>query len=331
MTTTPTTSSSRPSAAGSATGTTLGRSLPLALLALAVLVPFVTGSTFHLHIAIMVCLAIIATTGLAVIARVGQLSLCHGAFVGLGAYTSVITVMRLDLPFVLGPVAAVVVTGSVAALIGTPLLRLRGVYFVLITFALNELFRLVMLEFPSVSGGSSGIPSIPPASFGALVLDGKSAFYIFALVLVAAVMGILVLIDRGLIGHRFAAVEENLLLAESSGIATSRTQALAFVIGSSIAGFAGALMAHYIGFVSPETFGFQLSVSYIIMLVVGGRLALWGPVVGALFLTPLPEVLRGAMEYQHVLYGVALIAILQFLPGGLVSLPGAIARLWRRG
>ncbi|WP_413205791.1 branched-chain amino acid ABC transporter permease [Rhodospirillum sp. A1_3_36] len=292
--------------------------------------PFATGNIFHFHIAIMICLAIMATTGLAVIARVGQLSLCHGAFVGLGAYASVITVMRLELPFLFGPLVAVVLSVGVAALIGGPLLRLRGVYFVLITFALNELFRLVMLEFPSVSGGSSGIPGIPPAGLGPFVADTKPTFYVVALVAAAAVVGILWLIQRGMLGHRFAAVEENLALAESSGINTSRTQTLAFVIGSGIAGFTGSMMAHYIGFVSPETFGFQLSVSYIIMLVVGGRLALWGPVVGAMFLTPLPEFLRGAVEFQHVLYGLALILILQFLPGGLVSLPSVLARLGRR-
>ncbi len=303
------------------------RVVPLLLVAL---FPFLTSNIFHFHVAIMICLAIMATTGLAIIARVGQLSLCHGAFVGLGAYASVITVMRLDLPFVFGPLVAVVLSVAVAALIGAPLLRLRGVYFVLITFALNELFRLVMLEFPSVSGGSSGIPGIPPAAIGPFVADTKPAFYGVALVAAAAVWGILWLIERGMLGRRFAAVEENLTLAESSGIATSRTQTLAFVTGSGVAGFTGAMMAHYIGFVSPETFGFQLSVSYIIMLVVGGRLALWGPVVGAIFLTPLPEFLRGAVEFQHVLYGLALILILQFLPGGLVSLPTVLARLGRR-
>jgi branched-chain amino acid transport system permease protein len=308
----------------------VARLVPFGLLVLAALLPFATGGTFHFHIAIMICLAIMATTGLAVIARVGQLSLCHGAFVGLGAYVSVIVVMRLELPFFAGPLAAMAVSAIVAAAIGTPLLRLRGVYFVLITFALNELFRLVMLEFPSVSGGSSGIPGIPPASFGPLVLNSKPAFYVFILAMAVLVVGLLALIDRGQLGRRFAAVEENLLLAESSGVPTARTQAQAFIIGSTIAGFTGALMAHYIGFVSPETFGFLLSVSYIIMLVVGGRLTLWGPVVGALLLTPLPELLRGAMEYQHVLYGVALIAILQFLPGGLVTLGPTLARLGRR-
>ena len=316
--------------AGGTGSAILRKGLPAVLLALIVLIPFMTGSIFHFHVAIMICLGIMATTGLAVIARVGQLSLCHGAFVGLGAYASVITVMQLGMPFLVGLIVSVAVSVVVAALIGTPLLRLRGIYFVLITFALNELFRLVMLEFPSVSGGSSGIPGIPPAGIGPFVADTKPTFYVVAVIATAAVIGILALIERGFLGHRFAAVEENLVLAESSGIPTSRVQALAFVIGSGIAGFTGAMMAHYIGFVSPETFGFQLSVSYIIILVVGGRLALWGPLVGALFLTPLPEFLRGAAEYQHVLYGVALILVLRFLPGGLVSLPSVFTRMGGR-
>jgi branched-chain amino acid transport system permease protein len=295
--------------------------VPLLLCAAAAMVPVLTSSIFHFHIAIMICLAIIATAGLAVIARVGQLSLCHGAFVGLGAYACVLTVTRLGVPFIVGVIVAAAVSAAVAGVIGLGILRLRGVYFVLITFALNELFRLIMLDFPSVSGGSNGIANIPAASFGPLVLSEKPAFYVLALVGAAFAMGVLALIDRGVIGRKFAAVEENLALAEASGIPTARIQNIAFVVGSGLAGFAGALTAHYIGFISPETFHFQLSVSYVVTLVVGGRLAFWGPVVGAIFLTPLPELLRGALEYQHVVYGVALIAVLQFLPGGLVSLP----------
>lgn len=307
------------------------QTLAFAALAAVIAVPFVTGSPFHFHIAIMVCLGAMTVGGLGVIAWVGQLSLAHGAFVGVGAYASTLLVMRAGVPFLLGPPLAALASGLVAWIIGAPLLRLRGVYFVLITFALNELFRLVMLDFPKISGGSSGIANIPPIALGSLVLRAKDDIYIFALVCLALVYALLWLIRNGLIGRRFAAVEQNLALAESSGIPTARTQVVAFVIASAIAGFAGALMAHYIGFISPETFGFRLSVYYIIMLVVGGRLTLWGPLIGAIFLTPLPEFLRGAQEYQHILYGAALIVVLQFLPGGLVSLPSRLAFLKRAG
>ncbi|MDT0683331.1 branched-chain amino acid ABC transporter permease [Roseicyclus sp. F158] len=297
----------------------------VALVAVA-LIPWITGSTFHFHIAIMVCISAMATGGLAVTAWVGQLSLAHAAFAGIGAYTSVLLVTRLDLPVLLGLPAGALVAGGVAFVIGAPLLRLRGVYFVLITFALNELFRLVMLEIPEYSGGSSGIAGIPKISLFGATLSSYEAVYPFALVCLALVMGLLVLIRKGQLGRRFGAVEENLALAEASGIPTARTQNLAFTIGSAIAGFAGAFLAHYVGFISPETFGFQLSVSYVIMLVTGGRLALWGPLVGALFLTPLPEFLRGAVEYQHIIYGVILIAVLRFLPQGLAGLPAQLSR-----
>ncbi|WP_245304104.1 branched-chain amino acid ABC transporter permease [Hoeflea olei] len=299
----------------------------LVIAALIASVPWFTGNVFYFHVGIMVCLAAMATSGLAVIAWVGQLSLAHAAFVGLGAYTSVLLVTRLGLPFVVGLPAGALVAGAVAYLIGKPLLRLRGVYFVLITFALNELFRLVMLEFPGVSGGSSGIAGVPKIELFGLVLAEQSQVYVFTLACLVAVTALLYLIRNGQLGRRFAAVEENPALAESSGTPTARTQNLAFVIGSSIAGFTGAIMAHYIGFISPETFGFQLSVSYVIILVTGGRLALWGPLVGAIFLTPLPEFLRGALEYQHIIYGVILIAVLRFLPQGLAGLSGQLTRL----
>lgn len=298
-----------------------GRGLLAAALVLAALVPWLTGSTFHFHIGIMICLGAMATAGLATIAWVGQLSLAHGAFVGLGAYTSVLLVTRLDMPFLVGLPMAALVSGAVALAIGAPLLRLRGVYFVLITFALNELFRLVMLEFPGISGGSSGLAAIPKITLFGMPLRAQADVYVFALAMLALVMLLLRTIRRSPLGRRFEAVEENLALAEASGIPTARTQSIAFVIGSAIAGFTGAIMAHYIGFISPETFAFQLSVSYVILLVAGGRLLLAGPLVGAIFLVPLPEFLRGAQEYQHIIYGVVLIVVLRFLPDGLTALP----------
>ncbi|MFV0333970.1 MAG: branched-chain amino acid ABC transporter permease [Tropicimonas sp.] len=299
----------------------------LLLLAALVALPWITGSIFHFHIAIMVCLGAIATSGLAVVAWVGQLSLAHAAFVGIGAYSSVLLVTRLGMPFVIGLPAGALMAGAVAWVIGTPLLRLRGIYFVLITFALNELFRLVMLEFPAVSGGSSGIAAVPKISLFGFVLQRQPQVYVFTLICLAAVLVLLWLIRHGQLGRRFAAVEENAALAESSGIPAAKTQNLAFVIGSAIAGFAGAIMAHYVGFISPETFGFQLSVSYVVMLVTGGRLAFWGPLVGAIFLVPLPEFLRSALEFQHIIYGLVLILILRFLPQGLAGVPAQIARL----
>lgn len=296
------------------------------LFAAAAMIPFFTGSVFHFHIAIMICLAAMAAGGLGVIAWVGQLSLAHGMFVGIGAYTSAHLVMGAGVPFLVAAPLAGVFAAGLAWVIGSPLLRLRGVYFVLITFALNELFRLLMLEFRSVSGGSSGLAGLPPITLGPWALISKPQVYVFVLCCLLLVLGLMWLVRNGPLGRNFRAVEENMDLAEATGLPTAQTQVQAFAIGSGIAGFTGAVMGHYIGFISPETFGFQLSVSYIVILVVGGRLHLLGPLLGAAILIPLPEFLRGMMHYQHILYGVALILILMFLPNGVAG----IGRLFTR-
>src|SRR5690606_26297708 len=128
----------------------------------------------------------------------------------------------------------------------------------------------------------------------------------------------------------FACVDENLPLAESSGVDTRRFQILAFVIGSAFAGFGGATIAHYVRYISPDSFTFWASVAYIVMLVVGGRGSLAGGVVGALFLTPLPEVLRGAQALSHVLYGFILIAVLFVAPLGITELARRLRALSRK-
>lgn len=292
--------------------------------------PAFLDNSFYHHIAVMVCLNIIMVSGLGLIARVDQLSLAHGAFVGMGAYASTLAVMRLDAPFVVGLLLAMIVPALVATVLGRIILGLRGVYFVLVTFAFNELFRLIMLQIPSVSGGTNGIGNISAASFGSLVVTGKRGFY--AVALIAAVLCVTFVWStlRSPVGRAFASIAENMPLAQASGIDARRFQALAFALGSGMAGLSGGLMAHYIGFISPESFTFSLSVNCLIILVVGGRYSVLGPVLGSLLITPLPEVLRGAVQLQYVIYGALLILIMRFMPGGLADMLKRLLRLFQR-
>jgi branched-chain amino acid transport system permease protein len=290
--------------------------------------PLLIGNPFYLHLAVLVCLNIVFVASLGIIARVGQLSLCHGAFAGIGAYASVLAVMRLELPFLAGFLLAGLAAGLTAALLGWVILRLRGVYFVLVTFAFGELFRLLMLDMPTLSGGANGIAGVPPVSLFGLVLDTKASFYPLALAAAAASVIFVVVLMRSPTGRAFDSTAANLPLAEASGIDTHRFQVVAFAIGSMIAGFGGSLLAHYVGYISPETFHFLLSVNFIIMLVVGGRLTWAGPILGAVILTPLPELLRSTLELQHVLYGVALILVLRFMPDGIAGRLGDLRRRW---
>jgi len=291
----------------------------LALIAICA-APFFLANAFYVHLAVLICLNVAIVGGLALICRTGQLPLGHGAFIGLGAYAAVTATMRAHWPFWLGAVGGTLFAALLAALLGWVILRLRGVYFVLVTFAFAELVRLVMLDWPSLTGGANGIAGIPPAALFGFEFDTKVRFYALALVLAVTVIVFLHVFFTTPTGHAVDAVAENPALAEASGLSVHRIQLLAFSIGSGIAGLGGALYAHYVGFVSPESFNTALSVAMIVMLVIGGRQSVWGPVIGALVLTPLPELFRGAVQTQHVFYGAALILILRFLPGGLASL-----------
>lgn len=297
------------------------------LLLVVAALPLILQSSFGYHIAIMICINAILVSGLGLIIRVDQLSLAHGAFAGIGAYASALTVMKFGFPFLLSLVAAMVVAGLAAMILGKLVLGLRGVYFVLATFAFNELFRLVMLALPELSGGTNGLSNIPTAAIGPWVFESKVSFYVFAVITLFLTMGFIWMVLRSPIGRVLSAIGENVPLAQSTGINVQRFQIFAFALGSAIAGFGGGLMASYIGFISPESFTFWFSVNMIVILIVGGRYSIVGPLLGALVMIPLPEILRSTGELQQIIYGACLIIILRFMPGGIADLSGRLFSL----
>lgn len=288
-------------------------------------VPLFSSSTFYVHLAVMICLNIVIVNGLSILNRTGQLSFCHAAFTGLGAYASVLAATRLGMPFLASAAVGATAAALGAYLLGSIVLRLRGVYFVLITFAFGELFRLALLEGGNLTGGANGLSGIPPIALLGVVFDTKKSFYCLAAILAVLSVAFVVVLFRTPKGHALDAVGENASLAEASGISIRKTQLFAFTVGSALAGIGGVFLARYVGYVSPESFATHVSIAIIIMLVVGGRTSVYGPVIGAFVMTPLPELFRGAVQTQNIFYGVCLIAILRFLPEGLASLRGAIA------
>jgi branched-chain amino acid transport system permease protein len=189
-----------------------------------------------------------------------------------------------------------------------------------VTFLAGQVFTLIALNWQSVTNGANGLVGIPAISLFGFPLATRLRFYYFALAAFVLVLTFIWALMRSQYGRAFRSIAENVRLAEASGIDVSRYQVIAFSLGSGIAGAAGAVMIHYIRFISPDSFTFNDSIAYITMLVVGGRNSLLGGVMGSLFLTPLPEALRGLVGAQHVLYGVILLGVLLFLPGGLVSI-----------
>ncbi|MGI4813745.1 MAG: branched-chain amino acid ABC transporter permease [Janthinobacterium lividum] len=303
----------------------------LALL-LAAVWPLVSGDVFYIHMGVMVAITAVAVVGLVMIYRVGQLSFCHAAFVGIGAYAGAIFSTRFGLPFLASMAVAVLGVGVVAAALGWLILRTRGVYFVLITFAFGQVLGLMFLDLEPITGGAVGLSGIPAPSFAGFAFDTPFRYYYLAL----AALAITVLFVRRVlssnIGHAFDAIANNMRLAESSGIATYAHQVLAFAIGSGLAAASGVLSAHYTRFVTPGSYETSFMVSLIVMLVLGGRTSVAGAVAGAIFLVPLAEILRDTKELENIIYGLVVLGVLRFIPGGIVSVPARLKSLlvWRK-
>lgn len=302
----------------------------LSLLAVVALAPWF-GGQFVLHLAVLTALNVVVVNGLALVSRSGQLSLGHAAFMAVGAYAAVLTANSFGLSFIASTLVGTAVTAIVAFVLGWIILRLRGVYFVLVTFAFGELIRLVLLDFSDVTGGANGIAGISAAEIFGFAFDSRAKFYGLALFGALASTFFMHCLFRKPIGQAIDSVADNPSLAESSGLSVHRLQLFSFVVGCALAAIGGVLQARYIGYISPESFNTSISVGLIIMLVIGGRMSVWGPLVGAIVLTPLPELFRGAVQTQHIFYGAALILILRFLPGGLAELPKLWARLTKGG
>ncbi len=305
----------------------VGRVLGVVALVVLAALPGLSSNSFYLHLAILICLNTIFACGLGLIARAGQLSLCHGAFVGVGAYAGAVLGLKLAAPFWFEVAAATLLCAALAALLGRAILGLRGVYFTLVTFAFGEAVRLLLLDWSWFSGGANGLAGIGPVRLGGFVFASRFSFYLVALLGAAGIVLLLRTLLRSPVGRAFGAVAENAALAEGVGISARRVRMLAFVLGSASAGAGGVLLAHYLGYISPEAFGFPLSVTLITMVVLGGRTSWAGPLLGALFLTPLPELLRRTEELQHILHGLILILIPRLLPQGLAGAVGAAAAI----
>ena len=291
---------------------------------LAALLPWFAPNQFYIHLATVGCINLMLVLGLAIIARAGQLSMGHGGFALVGGYVSALLSMK-GWPPLLTLFIAGLVAAAIAAALGWIILRLRGVYFVLVAFAFSQIAVLLALDMSSVTGGANGLVGVPPISIFGYVLRAKPQFYPFALACALTTLLLTWVLYRTPLGTMMAATAENQRLTESSGIDTHRVQVIAFTIGSGIAGFAGALSTHYLRFISPDSYTFWESVSYLTMLVVGGRDGVLGPVVGVLVLTPLPELLRSTEGLQHIIYGTVLVLCLMFVPNGLASL----VQIWR--
>jgi branched-chain amino acid transport system permease protein len=289
-----------------------------------VAVPGVIRDHYYLHLFIVSGMFVLLALGLdLVVGYVGQLSLAHAAFFALGAYTSALFFLRLRLSMWVGLPVAVIVTALTALALGWVILRVRGHRFVIITVAFAEILKLAATNWVDVTRGFMGLPGL---QMPAIVVPGWGAFElaskerVYYVVLAAALLSFWLChrLVRSPIGQAFVLVRENEALAESLGLSAFRYCMIAFVVGAALAGAAGSLYAHYIGFVSPDLFGFSYMTIMLIMVILGGKGTLVGPALGAVVFTFLPELLREAAGFRMVVFAAILIVAALYMPRGLV-------------
>ena len=325
-----------PPAAGTPTRSAARRALPtlavVVVLVILILAPISLLSTsvkapYYLHIAVITLIYGSVAAGLNAPIRTGYWPVGQAAFMATGGYTSAILTTRLGWPLLTGVVAGAVVAGVVAMVFGRITLRLNGTYFVLATFAFGEVVRLTIVNQTSLLGGAGGIAGLPtlnllPGFLGFTpTATSVLSYYYVALFLLSVTVLVLVLVYRSTVGQTFNAMRLNPKLTQAQGVNTVRYRIFAFTLSGIVAGAAGALLVHYLHLASPTMFTYVVSVDVLMMNIVGGTNGLLGPLLGAVLIAPLPEVLRGAgASYAQLVYGVLIIAVMLLWPGGLLSL-----------
>lgn len=257
-----------------------------------------------------------------VVGQGGLVSLCHAAFFGLAGYMLALTSPGYDAASLLTTLPIAVLASAFAALvIGALALRTRGIYFIMVTLAFGEMLFFLFHD-TKIAGGSDGAfinakPELVIAGVRLLDLDKPNTFYFVVLACLVGVIALLTMIVRSPFGHALAAARDNDRRARSLGFPIFRLRLTAFVISGALAGLAGYLAAARFGFVAPQMLGWHLSATVLVMVLIGGVNSVTGPLIGALVLIVLEEVLKATTDYWKLAEGLIVIAIVLALPGGV--------------
>lgn len=274
-------------------------------------IPTFVKNAYVLRVCVYVTIYSILACSLNLISGVaGQVSMGHAAFYGIGAYASALVTMRLGVPWPIGVLAAGLLAAAIGFLLAVPALRLQGGYLVICTVGFNELVRLVLLNWVSLTRGPMGITNIPrPALFGVTIKSGSQYLYL-SLTMFLIVYPLLNHILRSKFGRNLRAIKEDETAAEALGINVHKEKVQAFSLAAGLAGVAGSMLAHYMVYISPSLFVGDFSTTILSMVVLGGMGSMPGSVIAATLLTVIPEMLRGLDKYRMFIYGLLLILMM---------------------
>lgn len=311
-----------------------------AFAATVLVVPLLLDDRFLLKVLTFVGINVLTVVGLSLVfGYAGQVSMGHAAFLGIGAYASAFVTVRLGAPWLLGVLAAMVFAAVGGLVLALPSLRLSGHYLAMATLGFGEIMHLAFVESKPITGGVDGFTGIPFPAVGEFELRTPRALYWLVWVTVIVTLLLMYNLVRHRPGRAMRALHGSELGAKACGIDTTGLKVRVFVISAVLAGLAGSLYAHVVGFVSPSLFTLHASIILVAMTVLGGTASLAGPVLAAVLLTLLqytdaviPGISRETasliQDWQSDIYGLAIILVMLFAPGGVA---GAVRRLTNRG
>jgi branched-chain amino acid transport system permease protein len=294
------------------------------------LLPFF-ARPYLVEVVMMYFMYIILAQSYRLIVTVHDWQLYHIVLYGVGAYASGMFAKNLGIPVFV----AIPLGGAMASLVGvaitTPLLRTKGWGFYIATYGLAELIRLSWLKFRNPFGGSTGIISIPyPPVIAGIDFSDGIPYYFFSLGVMLAVLYVLYRIEKSHIGDSFKAISMDPDLAASTGINIPRHRLLACAIGGFFAGIAGGLLVHRLGAVDPKLFNIVTMLYLLIWVVVGGTKTFWGPIIGVSVMHTLFELSRPLIEVRPMFFGLSMVFVLIFMPGGIEGLITKAVARWQR-
>jgi branched-chain amino acid transport system permease protein len=323
--------------------TAFARRAMVLFLAALLAVPWV-ASAFWLDVCLRVLIAVIAATGLNILTGfTGQISLGNAAFLAVGAYATAVLAGRFGLPFPLVIPLAGLVTALVGMVFGVPSLRLKGLYLAVATLAAHFVIEFVVSHWESVTGGVNGL-DVPSPRAGPLVLASDRQLYLLALPLAAGLLLFARNLFRTKVGKAFVAIRDQDVSAEVMGVDVFRYKLLSFAVSSFYVGVAGSLLAYQARIISPENFPISVAIDQLGMIIIGGLGSLLGSVLGAVFITLLPELLRLvttalATTFPELttlfasvkmgVFGLAIVLFLIFEPDGMAARWRTIRNYWK--
>jgi branched-chain amino acid transport system permease protein len=291
----------------------------------------VTAGGYVLDVFTFMLINLILVVSYRLIVNMGLWSFAHIPLMGIGGYTAGLLVIRAGWNFWGAFPVAVLVSLAAALVISIPVLRTRGFYFFLSTFAAGQAIYWSWIVFERFFGSHRGIGVIPsPDPVGGINFRSPIPYYYLVLGFTLLSLFILYRLEKSRIGATVSSIRASEELSEAMGINSGRYRTIVFCAAGAFAGLAGVLFSFYTGTASPADYSFVYAINILVFVIVGGTGSFFGPIVGVAVLTAITEALRGFNEFLPLIYGVILIAIVLLQPGGLVAIPPRISRLVER-